>query len=956
MTKAFAIYHTWPDLRNAEYEVLQRILRAARNIGSEVAIIDNGGQVFWSTPGLDIMPGADAPVDLFDFAISLHFESPRVCDIYTYYALWQPIKFYHDFGYQVSIDKLSTHNDVLSCHSDLADAHALNIFSGLRRAPIEPLETLFHNLPQPFMPPSVAADSKLFYVGINWERIGRPKGRFHDVLVMLDQKKLIEIYGPEEIHGVAPWGGFQTYQGELPFDGRSVQTAIHASGICLALSSEAHKSTGIMSNRLFEGFASGAAVIATPNPLIEKYFSDCVYLVDDERGEAMLGQQILATMREIRADPQEATRRVLRGQEILRDLCSLESSLEGIFARNDERKAKFSHEFLTDACVTVVLDASAAGKEGLRKQIDDLQRQVRTTIDLHIICPTTAAKDLPTTPKGSLRSVHLHPRNLSTEPAVFDGIRPTIGRVGPIIGDILKTVNTPYFAFLGASDRLFSEHFASAVRAIADCPGAVLSASGTLHASHNLKCEPIRVLESARFTDSQSVLLVDGADRRGRFVFHANLLKANFTSLMPLMDGEEFRFFLLSALLDGPIAQTGYATHIHDDTLWHTTAEPLESAALQQQYIRDHFMQDGRWLGRLAKENKLPEFVYAYNPGTPVRWLAKNHADLGSKLIETDAIFATRLGGSGTGFLQDGFSDPEEGGTWITSGPGRIAFSLGGTVAKSPEDCEIVLEMLGRRSQETSRRQHCTVLINKMAIAYFEVSEEMRQYRFRIPNNMRRGNSNFLVELVPDHAEAVFDEKGVVVDPRHLSILLRSMGVLQDRRYNLPTLKLGTIYPCIENGQGARALVQGFHLPESNLTWIAGVRGEIAFKVDGRATKPVAELKLSARRARLTGACQSVKISVGQRDAGTFDILADTQVVTIPLKEDELDRPIEMALSLSHAEPVMDDHQNIIDPRLLGLAIVELAVKDLESHSARPARIANRPWFLQLIGKKGKPS
>ncbi|MFS0851629.1 hypothetical protein AB3M93_19520 [Novosphingobium panipatense] len=950
MTKAFAIYHTWPDLRNAEYEVLQRIIGAAKNIDSEVALIDNSGSVLWATPGLKVPVGKELPVDAVDFAISLHFESPRTCDVYTYYALWQPIKFYHDFGYQVSIDKLSTHNDVLSCHSDIADAHALNIFSGLRRPPITPLETLFHSLPQPFLPPNVSADSKLFYVGINWERIGRPKGRYHDTLVMLDNKELIEIYGPEEIHGVAPWGGFQTYQGELPFDGHSIRTAINSSGICLALSSEAHKSTGIMSNRLFEGFASGAAVIATPNPLIDKYFSDVVYLVDDERGEAMLGQQILSALRAIRADPEEAKRRILRGQEILREVCALEKSLEGIFQNNSARKKEFSENFLDDTEVTVVVDATAARKEDVSKQIDQLREQIRSIIDLHVICSDAYAGELDASPSGSLRTIRVHGRNLSTEPVMFDGVRGKVGRVGPIIADILKTVETPYFALLGASDLVFSEHFASAARAIRLCPGSSFAATGTISVQRSLQGSSSKTLESARFTDVESILVADGIDRRGRFLFSSDLLKPRFDTLLSLLDGQEFRYFLLAALLEGPLAQTGYATHIHDDYR-SQPFEPSESIANQQQYIRDHFMQDGRWLSRLARDAKLPEFVYAYSPGTPMRWSRMQQNDFSTKLIEADVMHSAVLGGTALKHLQEGFSHPEEGGTWLTTGPGRLSFALGRKVADAPEDYELVIEMLGRRSAGTGRRQHCTVMINKVAVAYVEVAEGWTEHRFRIPPSLRRENQNMQVELIPDHAEVVTDERGHVIDPRHLSILVRSIGVMRDRRHSLPVLRIGEVYPCVEQSLGSRALVHGFHAPESNLTWVAGTRGEIAFRLEGEVRQPVVQLKLSGRRMRTSGAPQMVEVSVGSRVALTAQLNENPKIVKIPLLEDEAKRPVELSLSLSHAEPVLDDVQNIIDPRLLGAGVFELSVVDetVQHHSHGPAK--KRSIFSRLSSK-----
>jgi hypothetical protein len=946
--KAFAIYHTWPDLRNAEYEVLQRIIGAAKNIGAKVVLVDNSGIVLWASPELPVIVGKALPTDTVDFAISLHFESPRTCDVYTYYALWQPIKFYHDFGYQISIDKFSTHNDVLSCHSDIADAHALNIFGGLRRSPIEPLETLFHSLPQPFMAPNVKADSKLFYVGINWERIGRPKGRFHDVLVMLDQKELIEIYGPEEIHGVAPWAGFQTYQGELPFDGHSIRTAINASGICLALSSEAHKTTGIMSNRLFEGFAGGAAVIATPNPLIDKYFSDVVYLVDDERGEAALGQQIMSALREIRADPEEAKRRIVRGQEILREVCSLEKSLESVFHNNAARKANFSEKFLDDAEVTVVIDASASRLQDIEEQVEYIRKQVRSTIDLHVICSDECLSEISIPESGSLRSVRLHGRKLSTEPAMFDGIRGKVGRVGPIIADILETVQTPYFSLLTSADLLFSEHFSSSVKAIKDCAGSSFSASGTIAVTHNLMGSATKALESARFTDLESILVVDGVDRRGRFVFRSDLLKNNVKSLLSLLDGQEFRYFLLAGLLEGPLAQTGYATHVHDEFRVRSL-EPVESMADQQQYIRDHFMPDGRWLARLSRDTKLPEFVYAYSPGTPMRWSRASQDDVSARLIEADVMHGAAVGGSALKHIVDGFSDPEAGGIWLTTGPGRLAFTLGRKVADAPEDYEFVIEMLGRCAT-SGRRQHCTVMINKVAIGYVEVPEGWTEHRFRIPPSMRHESRTMQVELFPDHAEAVTDERGHVIDPRHLSILVRSIGVMRDRRHSLPVLEVGEVYPCVEQSIGARALVHGFHAPENNLTWIAGTRGELAFKIQGKCKEPVLLLKLAGRNTRAGGAPQNIEVWVGQRVALHTQLSDEAQILRVPLHQDEAERPVEVTLSLGHAEPVLDQAGNIIDPRLLGAALLELSIDDASVRGGNRGSQQRRSFFGRLSG------
>ena len=385
MSKPFAIIHTWPELKNAEYEVLQRVLAAAENVNRPVIVVDNDGLIIWASPALNVALGEQIDRDMVEFAISLHFESPRKVDVYSYYALWQPLSFYFDFGYEKSVDRFLSHNDIMSCDSDIADAHALNLYASCGRMPRMPLPRLFHAVPQPYLEPRITADSRMFYIGINWERIGRPKGRFHDTLVALDGKGLISIYGPEKMFGVAPWEGFKSYEGELPFDGRSVKSAINRAGICLTLSSAAHRETGIMSNRLFEGFGGGAAVIATPNPLIDKHFADCVYLVDDSRGEAVLGQQVLEAVREIRNDTAEATRRTLEGQRRMREICSLEGSIERLYQHHPARVAHYQQTCLAEAEVAVVLVDEYGLPGRLAARVRDYAAQTKGRIALHIV-------------------------------------------------------------------------------------------------------------------------------------------------------------------------------------------------------------------------------------------------------------------------------------------------------------------------------------------------------------------------------------------------------------------------------------------------------------------------------------------------------------------------------------------------------------------------------------------
>lgn len=919
---AFAIIHTWPDLKNAEYEVLQRILSAAENIGADAVVIDDNGKVLWAGPDSPAISGEALDADLVEFVLSLHFLSPRVIDKYSYYALWQPIEFYHDFGYQDSIDKFATHLDAISCASDIADAHALNIFSALRRQPPLPLPQMYHTLPEPFLEPRISEKSRLFYIGINWERLGRPKGRFHDVLNALDGKDLLDIYGPEKLHGVAPWDGFESYRGELPFDGISVKDAINRAGICLALSSLPHKNAGIMSNRLFEGLAGGAAVIATPNPLIDKLFKDVVYLVDDTRGEEILGQQVLQALNRIRDRPEEARERVLLGQKILREKCSLEGSLSALLAETRGREDHFRSVFLADASVTVVLDARKASIEDVRERLGDLARQVRTAINLHIVCDRRFARRHEAeliVASGAVKFVTLHTGQFSADSDRFDGVPTRNDRMGPLLKPILADPTTPLIAFLDVRDSLFSDHFASLAKTLADQPEAMFACSGMISRSRDLGGGQARRFENARFTDIPSLLLVTGDNQSGRFLYRTALTRTVPEHLLTLLDGETHNYFRLAAMVSGPLAQSSYTSYVYEENLV-VSMEGEEPVAQQRQYIRDAFARDPRWITMLSTHRDIPRIAYSTGPATPIRWTDYSAPFEITHQIPVGQRLSAAAGGAALTYLINGFSPPETEHSWLAGERGVITFSIGASAKAAFEDHELVLRVRGRRSVQTGREQHCHVAINGKFVAYLRVPEHDSDIHIPIPPMILKGARNVQMEIVPDHSEPVLDENGTIVDPRRLSIMVRDMRLIA-RTSALPTLGVGEIYKTIEGERGSEALIEGFHLPEPNLTWVAGARGALRFILDSQPVRPRLVLRLSGRNSA-GGMPQKVTVKVGGRQQAVFTVREGMADYAVDLAPEAVAGPsLWVEIEVSHAEAVFDQGHNVIDGRLLGVAI-----------------------------------
>lgn len=926
-SEAFAIYHTWPDLRNAEYEVLQRMLKAAERIGKYPVVIDNGGTVIWSHPSLNIHPGRTLAHDDVAFAISLHFESPRVCDIYTYYALWQPIEFYADFGYQVSIDKFSTHNDLLSCHSDIADNHAVNIFHGLGRNLQTPLPTLFHALPEPFLEPRINEGSSLFYIGINWERIGRPKGRFHEVLTRLDAQKMIRIYGPELIQGVAPWEGFQTYSGELPFDGSSMLEAINSCGVCLALSSKAHQNSGIMSNRLFEGLSSGAAVIANPNPIIDKYFKDIAYIVDDSRGEAFLEQQIVGCLRQIRNDPEAARQRVLRGQDVLRQLCSLEGSLQSLFDTTVARQQHYYNDFPRLTELAVILVASeVATTEAVRAKIADLSKQIRCKIQVHLVASAQTIAALPLESEGCISSITPHRFEFEPRPQQFDGRIDAPKPIGGIIRDIISALDVPFFAINYMNDILMRDHFATLARAIVKQGDAQCAVSGTLVRSFDHGGREQRRLAELRLENTENLLTAETAPQPGRLLFRTSLFKPEQTALMKLLDGEEHTLFVVGALLEGPLAQSNFASHMRDEAAPISIRDPALSRDLQAQFIRDYFSGDARWATRMWRRAGDLQLLPTADPSSARRWNTLHSPASGTKTIEPGRTVALHTGSPGLEFLVSGFSFPEEAAVWLANERGVIEFALPSRAARHIEDYKVVLSLLGRRSRESGRMQHCTFIINNLAVAYQAIPDFFTNISIKIPRNVMKDAASFRLEILPDHCEPVFDESGNVVDQRNLSVLLSSIAVVRDSNEVAAILPVNTMQPVSEGEAITRSLTSGFYAPERVGTWICGQLGEIHIRVRDAVTEPVLLLKLEGRPDNDLGTPQEARISINGRETSRLLLTREAKLYEVPLQSGDLGEVTHISIRARHAEPVVDSSGIIVDPRLLGIAVYEIGV------------------------------
>ncbi|OYQ37145.1 hypothetical protein CHU95_02015 [Niveispirillum lacus] len=179
--------------------------------------------------------------------------------------------------------------------------------------PDAPTRPFHPSSPRSTLAPTLRPDSRLFYVGSNWD--GQ---RYPALLTRLADAGVLALHGTAE-----RWSHLaNAWQGPLPFDGQAVIQAAHRQGMGLCLHLPQHRAEAVPNMRVFELAAAGALIIADRHPFIEHWFADRVLYVDTDGGEAAAADNILAQLDWARTHPAQARAMAAEAQDIFnRHLC-----------------------------------------------------------------------------------------------------------------------------------------------------------------------------------------------------------------------------------------------------------------------------------------------------------------------------------------------------------------------------------------------------------------------------------------------------------------------------------------------------------------------------------------------------------------------------------------------------------------------------------------------------------
>jgi hypothetical protein len=343
LVNKFAIVKLWPELKTAEDECIARIKSAANDIGVLCVEINPDGFFLEDL-------NQRVSQENVDFVIHLHYDTPKSYDAFSFVALWNPVQFYYEWGFSRTSRNLTTHDDFISCSSEVADNHVRSMIEVSDQTLLFPEFKLYHSTPRIEFEPSLG-DHKLFYVGINWEKITERKVRHQEVLKRLDETGLLRIYGPTLFQGVKVWEGYKSYVKEIPFDGVSMLSEISRAGISLVLSSQAHKDSGLMSSRLFESVAAGALIICDENPFAKANFGDTLLYIDSRDPVEKIYVDIVGHIEWAKSNPERALDKIAASQEIFKAQFNLRTNLIDLYSELNERKKQLKQQLNPFDCV-----------------------------------------------------------------------------------------------------------------------------------------------------------------------------------------------------------------------------------------------------------------------------------------------------------------------------------------------------------------------------------------------------------------------------------------------------------------------------------------------------------------------------------------------------------------------------------------------------------------------------
>lgn len=407
-----ALIHNWPGSRNAELDLIGRMHKVLTGLGHDPTVIDPFGNP------LDLageLIGDVAPLDgsAFDFCLNLHFNNPQWLDCFSYAVNWNPVAYLlrdpnhgtpqprRELLYLAAC--LAGHDLILSAGSAETDQLVAALAERPNPAAAFPDLRLHTGCQsEESVAPVSLDDFRVFYIGVNWERIvdsSRSDRRHGGLLERLDANGRVDFYGVAKVCGIEPWKGFRNYRGELPFDnGMSIIRTANRCGVSLVLSSPQHRASGLVSMRIFQACAARTVVISDDNPFIVENFGDTVLTFEYSTDPALTCERIERLIGWIEQHQEEAAAKAERAHRIFTERFALNRELGTLLERHAATVETINDQILPSdrtQTVDVILNLVDDSDQELDRFIGNLNRQ--TAVRPHGLVCCRAARVAQTT-------------------------------------------------------------------------------------------------------------------------------------------------------------------------------------------------------------------------------------------------------------------------------------------------------------------------------------------------------------------------------------------------------------------------------------------------------------------------------------------------------------------------------------------------------------------------------
>jgi hypothetical protein len=566
-----AVVNGFPYLPNsAELEYIKRLTAVGASMGHHMYEVVTSDDIHMCAP---------------DFVLTTHHFTPKLTPYFTAGILWNPPAFYETDPRLVK--------SILSYDAYLPGSEHVSRFlddlefsTGIQKPrsafpflPTAPRTEIVRRVPErPF---------ELVYIGIHWDGL-----RHNDILSVLDDKRVLNLYGP-----AASWEEYpQSYRGEIPFDGASIYNILAHHGVALCLHKDEHRAADTPSMRLFEAAAAGCLIISDGIPFARRVLGDAAFHLDFQRDTRNLSERILEIIRWANDNPGKASELAARSHMILRDKYSIETTVQKccdfVTSCKTERAEK------RHAAVQVATQRGRCHAPAPRPADVDIvirtgarplampQRAIRSVAAQETGCYRIILVDF----KGRDDIGELAARESTARLSIKyircldTGLRSTALWIG------LREVTAPFFAVLDDDDTVMSNHYSSLLNLSCKHPEHGVYYSGTImiqEESDNFVAAPnfngpictelgeTRQLAFLDYYDLMRLVAFDNYIRSNSWITRSDLFDAELLTDPQMVVAEDMYFYLMLA------RKASFRCSFSPTAYWHWRSSTRENTMLQ---------------------------------------------------------------------------------------------------------------------------------------------------------------------------------------------------------------------------------------------------------------------------------------------------------------------------------------------------------------------------------------